>query len=182
MPEKTLEAVIPVYKPGNEFYKLLKRLDKQIFPVRMIHLMYTTEEESLPELPHLNTPVEVYTLKPEEFDHAGTRNAGFSLCKSDYILCMTQDALPVDDRLTLELVSAFSDDRCAVAYARQMARKEHGAVECYTRSFNYPAQNRVQDLEHLDDLGIKTYFCSDACALYRRDLCHDRGTDRTARK
>lgn len=175
MPEKTVEAVIPVYQPGKEFKQLLERLDKQLVPVRKIHLMYTTEGDALTDLPQMSVPVEIHTLTPQEFDHAATRDQGFSLCESDYILCMTQDAVPADDRLTSQLMEAFDDPECALAYARQMARSEHGAVEVFTRNFNYPEKDRVQNLIRLKELGIKTYFCSDACALYRRDLYEELG-------
>lgn len=175
MSGKTVEAVIPVYKPGRELSRLLKRLDKQAVPLAKIHLMHTTDGEELIGLPELETPVEIHAIRICDFDHAATRHQGFSLCQSDYILCMTQDAVPVDSHLTENLLAAFDDEMCALAYARQVARKEHGAIEQYTRCFNYPDENRVQDLSRLEELGIKTYFCSDACALYKRDLYEQLG-------
>ena len=83
MPGKTMEAVIPVYKPGREFSRLLKRLDKQAVPLTKIHLMHTTDGEELTGLPELETPVEIHSLGINEFDHAATRHQGFSLCQSD---------------------------------------------------------------------------------------------------
>ena len=175
MPEKKMEAVIPVYHPGEDLVRLLKRLDRQQYPLARIHLMHTDDGTALPELPEISVPVEIHPLKPQEFDHAGTRADGFALCESDYILCMTQDALPADDRLTATLADAFKSETCGMAYARQIARPEHGDIERYTRCFNYPPQDREQNLSRLDELGIKTYFCSDVCALYRRDLYEELG-------
>ena len=152
MSGKTVEAVIPVYKPGRELSRLLKRLDKQAVPLTKIHLMHTTGGEELTGLPELETPVEIHSLGIDEFDHAATRHQGFSLCQSDYILCMTQDAVPVDSHLTENLLAAFDDEMCALAFARQVARKEHGAIEQYTRCFNYPDENRVQNLSRLEEL------------------------------
>ena len=43
-------------------------------------------------------------------------------------------------------------------------------MEQYTRQFNYPEKSRVKWLADLPELGIKTYFCSNVCAMYRREL------------
>lgn len=37
-------------------------------------------------------------------------------------------------------------------------------------TFNYPAVSRLKGKEDEDELGIKTYFCSNVCAAYRRDI------------
>ena len=175
MSKKTVEAVIPVYKPGRELLSLLMRLDRQTVPLAKIHLMHTTDGEELTELPQLDTPLAIHPLGIDEFDHAATRHKGFSLCHSDYILCMTQDAVPVDRHLNENLLAAFDDETCGMAYARQVARKEHGAIEQYTRCFNYHDEDRLQNLSRVEELGIKTYFCSDACAMYKRDLYEQLG-------
>ena len=41
-------------------------------------------------------------------------------------------------------------------------------VEQYTRLFNYPTQSCKKTKEDLPALGIKTWFCSDVCAAYKR--------------
>ena len=61
------------------------------------------------------------------------------------------------------------------AYARQLPAKECGFVERYTRSFNYPETNRIKTSEDLDELGIKTFFASNVCCAYRRDLYFAQG-------
>ena len=83
---------------------------------------------------------------------------------------MTHDALPADTHLLEQLTEAlFSREDVAVSYARQLPRKECGVIERYTRSFNYPQESRIKTKEDLPRLGIKTYFCSNVCAAYRRD-------------
>ena len=48
-------------------------------------------------------------------------------------------------------------------------------VEQYTRQFNYPEQSCVKTKADIPTLGIKTFFCSDVCAAYRRDLFEELG-------
>ncbi len=171
----SIEVVIPAYRADRVLTKLIGRLEKQKVPVGKIHIMHTYDGTDLPDLSSCSIPIEIHPLKKEEFDHAGTRDQGFRCCHSDIVLFMTQDALPADDLLTAELAGAFADKNCAAAYARQIAGKEDEPIERFTRSFNYPAEDRIQTKEKLDELGIKTYFCSDVCAAYRSDIYEQLG-------
>ncbi len=175
-----VDVVIPVYRPGKTFAELLKRLSAQTQPVGRYIIMNTEKEywdrwvaESSPDLPENMT---VTHVTREEFDHGATRHAGILKSQADVCVCMTHDALPADRFLLAELVQALEQDpgegasRIAVAYARQLARPDCGAIERFTRNFNYPEQSRVKTEADVPELGIKTYFCSNVCAAYRRDV------------
>ena len=58
--------------------------------------------------------------------------------------------------------------KICVAYACQLPAADCGELERFTRSFNYGSKERIKTVEDLPKLGIKTFFCSDVCALYRR--------------
>ena len=58
----------------------------------------------------------------------------------------------------------------AAAYARQLPKKHSGVEERFSRQFNYPDKRRVKSAEDLPKLGIKTFFCSNVCAAYRREI------------
>ena len=88
---------------------------------------------------------------------------------ADLVVCMTQDAMPADETLIEELVKPFDDPEVWAAYARQLPNEDCREVEKYTRSFNYPEQSMVKTKEDLDRLGIKTFFCSNVCAAWRRE-------------
>ena len=82
---------------------------------------------------------------------------------------MTQDALPENIFLLSALLKAFSDPEVGAAYARQLPKKDCSEVERYTRRFNYPEESRTKSAEDLPELGVKTFFCSNVCAAWRRD-------------
>ena len=48
-------------------------------------------------------------------------------------------------------------------------------IERYTRAFNYPDKSRLKGKADLDELGIKTFFCSNVCAAYRKRLIYEDG-------
>ena len=140
----------------------------QNYPIHRVILMNTEEKHFPTELTGIWDRVEVYHLAKEEFDHGGTRDRGVRMSTADLVVCMTQDAMPADETLIEELVKPFDDPEVWAAYARQLPNEDCREVEKYTRSFNYPEQSMVKTKEDLDRLGIKTFFCSNVCAAWRR--------------
>ena len=169
MAEKTFDVVIPVYKPDKTFQKLLAALHRQTKAPGKIILIHTREGNEKVEIGGHYDDIEIHTIRKIQFDHGGSRNLGASFSKADHIVFMTQDALPQDDRLFEELLRPFSDETVAVTYARQLPKKDCLVTERYVRNFNYPDADRKKTASDLPKLGIKTYFCSDVCAAYRRD-------------
>lgn len=164
-----VDVLIPVYRPDGKLAELLKRLKMQNYPIHRVILMNTEEKHFPAELTGIWNRVEVYHLAKEEFDHGGTRDRGVRMSTADLVLCMTQDAMPADETLIEELVKPFDDPEVWAAYARQLPNEDCREVEKYTRSFNYPEQSMVKTKEDLDRLGIKTFFCSNVCAAWRRE-------------
>lgn len=164
-----VDVLIPVYRPDGKLTELLKRLKMQNYPIHRVILMNTEERHFPAELTGIWDRVEVYHLAKEEFDHGGTRDRGVRMSTADLVVCMTQDAMPADETLIEELVKPFDDPEVWAAYARQLPNEDCREVEKYTRSFNYPEQSMVKTKEDLDRLGIKTFFCSNVCAAWRRE-------------
>ena len=160
-----VDVLIPVYRPDGKLTELLKRLKMQNYPIHRVILMNTEEKHFPTELTGIWDRVEVYHLAKEEFDHGGTRDRGVRMSTADLVVCMTQDAMPADETLIEELVKPFDDPEVWAAYARQLPNEDCREVEKYTRSFNYP----IKSAEDLKTLGIKTFFCSNVCAAWRRE-------------
>lgn len=167
------DVLIPVYRPGKEFEIVLERLEKQNYPIHQIILMHTIDGSDLTQYVRKYENIRVEEVRPEEFDHGGTRDRGMRISEADIVICMTQDACPADNNLITELVKAVQSPEVEVAYARQLPRKNATILEKYTRQFNYPEESRIKSLKDIKTLGIKTYFCSDVCAAYNRQAYMD---------
>ena len=167
--KKMVDVIIPVYRPGNEFYELLEKLSHQSVEINKIILMNTGDAPWKADVEEKYPLCEVHLLKKEDFDHGGTRHEGSTYSEADYMLFMTQDAMPKDDCLVEKLVEAFSWDKdIKAAYSRQLPNDTCREIEKYTRSFNYPEESRVKSMKDLEELGIKTFFCSNVCAMYEK--------------
>ncbi len=171
----TVDVIIPVYHPGHEFDKLLKRLKEQDFDIQHIILMHTEDGQDLTWAEETYENVIIKSVKPEQFDHGGTRDEGIRYSDADIALCMTQDAVPADRRLVGMLVQSLRESDAAAAYARQLPNEDCDVLERYTRSFNYPNESRTKSKSDLEELGIKTYFCSNVCAAYKTHIYKNMG-------
>lgn len=173
-----VDVVIPAYKPDERFYKLMERLQKQTVRPNRILVLQTIEEKDKTDLglKYQNQEnVMVITVEKAEFDHGGTRNFGASLSDAEYILFMTHDAVPCDRHLIESLLRAVEKEKVAAAYARQIADENAGILERYTRRFNYPDESCIKTKKDLESLGIKTYFCSNVCAIYNKKIYDELG-------
>ena len=171
----TVDIIIPTYKPDERLLTIVNRLRSQtVVPSRIV--LINTEQKYLANLLRgrkydtTGKYFEVINVSAREFDHGATRNAGAAGSVADFLLFMTQDAMPVDDFLIERLIGAMADTGVAAAYARQLPYELASLGERFSRGFNYPAESCVKSMDDEERLGIKTFFCSNACAMYKREI------------
>lgn len=174
-----IDVIIPTYRPGKELFALIDDLEAQTCPPERIILVNTEEKYfhelvygTKFELQHKN--VKVYHISRREFDHGGTRHRAVQRSDADVFVCMTQDARPADVYLLEKLTARLSED-VAVSYARQLPGPGSSEYERIARLFNYPEKSCVKSAADLEHMGIKTFFCSNVCAAYRRDIYDELG-------
>lgn len=147
--------------------------------------------------------VEVHHLSKSDFDHGGTRHEALRYSDAEIFVLMTQDAMPADkyviEKLTARLRSGLSRElqdaegtalygrrisgaepqedeiRVAAAYGRQLPGAGCSETERISRYFNYPGKSKIKTEADLQAMGIKTFFCSNVCAAYRRDIYEESG-------
>ena len=177
---ENVDIIIPTYKPDEKFFQLIEMLQKQTIPVQHIIVM-NTEQKYFDRLifgskfPDMGSKLIVKHLSKREFDHGRTRNLGVRYSDADTFVMMTDDAVPADEYLIESLLDGLSGENVAVSYARQLAYEGDSEAEKYTRNFNYPAKACIKTAEDIGRLGIKTYFCSNVCAAYKRDIFNELG-------
>ena len=181
MNKNMVDVLIPLYKPGGELFTMIARLKEQtVKPNRII--LINTEKKYFDQLvsgtdflQQYGDLVSVYHIEKCDFDHGKTRHLAVTKSNASIFMMMTQDALPADQYLIENLLKPLSDENTVVAYARQLPAEDCNVIEKYTRKFNYPDKSRVKTQKDLIELGIKTYFCSNVCAAYKRSAYDKQG-------
>ena len=184
-----IDIIIPVYKPDDKLKRLFRGIASQTVKPDNIIVMYTKSSpddhfapDYIEEGMKAAGDLKVYEIERNEFDHGGTRAAAVSLSHSSVFIMMTMDAVPADEHFIERLIAIFDKDMyVGAAYGRQLPDDSSSLAERFTRGFNYPATPVLKSKEDIDRLGIKTFFCSNVCAAYSRDIYNKLGgfIDRT---
>lgn len=172
-----IDVIIPVYRPTEKLHKVLYGLSRQTYLPEQIILLHTRDGIKLDvSVCKDRVSVTEIPILEKEFDHGRTRDLGIRMSDADIVVMMTQDAVPADLFLLEKLSEALKEHPDAVAaYARQIPEKKSPLLERYTRTFNYPNRSRMKSQKDLPELGIKTYFCSNVCAAYKKSIYEEIG-------
>ena len=153
-----IKLIIPILNPEPSFFSdIIPRLHSQTLSPDILLINSGS--------PIAGGEYEVITIDKKKFNHANTRNFALSY-EADYYLFMTQDAMPYDDTMIENLLKAFQNRDVVVSYARQIPYPDANPIERFARETNYPSQSYIKSLKDLPELGIKTFFSSDSCAMY----------------
>lgn len=170
-----VDVIVPVYKPTEYLLSLLLMLSKQTVPVNKVIIINTEENywnkffgefDILSKYPF----IELHHITKDEFDHGATRDLGVSYSDSEFFLLMTDDAVPDNEYMLENMLKAFDNPKVSMCYARQLPHKYCHAIEKYTRSFNYPNESVIKSKKDIENMGIKAFFASDVCCMYRKSV------------
>lgn len=165
-----VSVIIPTLN-GEYFIKdLLESLIKQDAKVEEIIIVDSSSDDNTVKIAKEYKKVKVISIMREDFNHGQTRDMALRKSIGDIVIFMTQDVLPVDNHLIGNLIKPLEDKDVAQVTARQIARGDASYMEKLVRSFNYPNKSNIRSIKDVDSLGIKTYFCSDVCAAYNKDI------------
>lgn len=107
-------------------------------------------------------------LEAEDFSHSLTREKAAMESDSDIIVFITQDIIINDKEWLYKFCKPIEEGKCEAAFSRQIC--DNNSIERYTRIHNYPEKSRVVSKEDIPNLGIMTFFFSDAASATRADV------------
>lgn len=170
-----VSVVIPTLNAGPDIEKLLEALTNQTCPPDEICIIDSSSTDNTRELVAQYASVSLITISKSSFDHGGTRNLGLRSTRGQFVVFMTQDALPANTGTVEELLKPFSNDKVALVTARQLPRKNARRFEQLVRSYRYPPTSNIRSASDIKSTGIKAFFASDVCSAYRRDALESIG-------
>ncbi len=168
--DKTISVIIPTCNAEKDIPGLLEALQKQKKIPDEIIVVDSSSEDKTKEICRANKYVNFYQIDRKDFDHGRTRDEALRKSVGDIVIFMTQDAVPANDRLIENLIAPITKNDAVVSTGRQLPKKNATQMERLVRAFNYPAESHLRSKEDIPRMGIKTFFCSDVCAAYKRDI------------
>jgi len=125
-----ISIIIPTKNAGAEFNKCLACISQQ--KTKHKYEVIVIDSGSTDNTLNILTkyPVRLIKIAPEEFGHGKTRNLGARLAQGDYLVYITQDAIPATGNWLDRLIKDMrQDNQIAGAYSRNLPKPGCGPSE-----------------------------------------------------
>ena len=172
MAEK-VSLIIPTLNAASEIGPLLDKLESQtLVPDEIVVVDSQSEDDTVSIVNSYskgNSNICIKQIAKKDFNHGLTRDKALrDWTTGEFVLFLTQDAVPANDNYIEYILKPFSDHLVAVSSGRQLPKHDARLFEQLVRQFNYPDKSFTRDRSDLYRYGIKTFYTSDVCSAYRR--------------
>ncbi len=162
-----VSVIIPTLNAGTSIGELLDRLLSQTSkPFEIILIDSSSEDDTVFIAKQKN--VNIISIDRKNFNHGKTRNMAAEKANSEILVFMTQDALPYDRNMLVNLTKPLSEPKIVASYGRHIPYPDAPISESFSRNFNYPEKSFIKGFEDLKNMGIKTFFFSNSCSAVRK--------------
>lgn len=115
-------------------------------------------------------PVRIEQIPPETFHHARTRNYAASLAKGEFLVFLSQDAIPTSETWLGALISNFDDQSVGAAYGRQLPKPDSTLERQEVLDVVYGGERVVKDPRRGQECGFRYYHFSSVNSAIRREV------------
>ena len=162
-----VSAIIPTLNAASEIGALLNALWSQTCAPYEVLVADSASTDGTAERARQHG-ARVMHIPRNDYDHGGTRDKALQASHGEFVLFLTQDAIPADERYIERLLLPFADARVAAVSGRQRPRPDARAYVRAVQAYRYPAECRAWGSEDRAALGIRAFHLSDVCSAYRR--------------
>ena len=163
-----IDIICPLYNASNYIEKLNKSLIKQknVNINKIIYILTKSSDDSVEILKKNKCYYE--EIEKKDFSHSLVRENAAKKSKADIICFITQDIVIENDDWLEKLVKPIINNEAEASYSRQISKFNN--IERYTRESNYPDYSFIKSKKDLKELGLKTFFFSDASSAIKRSI------------
>jgi len=165
----SISIIIPTLNAGGHIERLLNVLLRQKRKADEIIVVDSQSQDDTVSIVSRYEGVRLIEIERSAFDHGGTRDMALRESKGDFVLFLTQDALPEDEWYISRLLAPFEDPAVAAVGGRQKPYDDARPFERAVREHNYPADSCVWTAEAIGSMGVRAFLISDCCSAYRRE-------------
>ncbi len=163
-------VVIPIINAAELLPALLDRLAAQEpAPPAEVILVDSGSADNPRAIASQRAHVRVIPI--DKFSHGRSRNLGVQAAAGEFVVLMTQDALPRDNQWLAALLAPLADPAVAAVFSRQVPRADAPPTEQFFLNYHFPpgAPRRWQADARAAPAFGRTVFFSNVSAAIRRD-------------
>lgn len=167
MKKTSVEIICPLYQAEEFLPKLHQSLLKQEkVKIENVHYILTESSDNSEKILQENGASYEKILK-SDFSHSLVREKAGLASKADIICFITQD-IEIRRKDWLEkLIEPIKGGKAEASFSRQLTKFDN--IEKYTREGNYPDKSFIKDKSDIKNMGLKTFFFSDAAGAILKD-------------
>ncbi len=163
-----IDIICPLYNAEKDIERLHRGILKQKnVEINNIKYILTDSKDNTEELLK-KLKIEYTKIKKEEFSHSLTREQATLSSKADIVVFTTQDIIIEREDWLYNLTKDISDGKVQACFSRQLCT--NNTIEKYTREKNYPNKSRIVSKKNIKELGLQTFFFSDAASAINRKI------------
>ncbi len=168
MKEYTVDIICPLYNAESYIIDLNNSLLKQKnVKINNIKYILTESKDNTEELLK-KEKCDYKKIKKSEFSHSLVRENAAKESNSDIVVFISQDiGIEREDWLE-KLVQPIINNEAEACYSRQLTK--YNNIEKYTREKNYPSESLIKTKSDIDEMGLKTFFFSDASSAINNTI------------
>ncbi len=167
-----ISIVIPVKDGGSDLVRCLEGIGAQVIDdeVEIVVIDSGSTDGSVVQARERGALVR--EIPAHEFSHGSARNLGASLASGEWLVFISQDAHPIDERWLERLTGPLREQEPLVGgvYGRQLPHPGATPPERYFLDFLYGAQARRQSAADTHELTMDTTLFSNVNAAMPRSL------------
>lgn len=165
-----ISVIIPTLNAEKELSHLLSALHNQSRKIDEIIVVDSASTDETVKICEKDSSVKLLQIERNDFDHGKTRDMAFRESIGDIVIFMTQDVIPANSSLVDKLIAPLEEGKAVLSTARQLPKKDASRMEQLVRAFNYPDTSHIRSKKDIQRMGMKTFFCSDVCAAYKKEV------------
>lgn len=130
MAARPISVIIPTFNAGDEFVRLLAalRAQKGVSPLEIVLVDSGSTDETVAHAAKHGAIV--LPIRQEDFSHSGARNLGAAHAHGEYLIFLTQDALPLDEYWAGRMIQPLLDHGIAATTCAEIPRDD---ADLYSR-------------------------------------------------
>ncbi len=180
---KYITVFIPTYNGEKYITECVNSILHQELPVgfalELLVIDSGSRDETLSKLKAFGNKITLLEIPNSEFSHGGTRDRAARLAKGEYVLFLSQDATPRDNRWLINMLEPFFlSDKVGCVFGRQVPRPDAAAtikreVSSVFGGLGAPGSiiiHRHKSLVDGTQTNLINTFFSDVNSAARRDL------------
>lgn len=164
-----VSIIIPTLNASIYLEKLLSMLQiQEVKPLEIIIIDSSSEDNTIDVAKGFGAKTVV--IPRHAFNHGKTRNIAAAEANGEILIFMTQDAMPLNEKLLSNLIAPLQMSYIAATFGRHIPRSDASPLEVTARRFNYPDTASIKGIDDIKKFGIKTFFFSNVCSAIKKEL------------